>query len=83
MMRIIYLLIKLTIIVMDENKKKKVSATITAIVTLITSLVSIWLLSSCTLSLSLIKDSENSHQQTEQSVPVAVDSVSIHVPKPY
>ena len=68
---------------MDENKKKKISATITAIVTLITSLVSIWLLSSCTLSLSLIKDSENSHQQTEQSAPVGVDSVSINIPKPY
>lgn len=68
---------------MDENKKKKISATITAIVTLITSLVSIWLLSSCTLSLSLIKDSENSHQQTEQSIPVSADSASINIPKPY
>lgn len=83
MMRIIYLLIKLTIIVMDEQKKKKISATITAIVTLITTLVSIWLLGSCTLSLSLIKDSENSHQQTDQSIPVSVDSASINFPKPY
>lgn len=60
---------------MDSNKIYK---TIEILVKAILAIAAVWLAVSCTMSLSVSKNNQNSHQSTEQSQATTVDSVHVN-----
>lgn len=57
----------------------KIKATIKAIITFIVALAGIWLATSCTVSLSVQKNSAGSSQGVNQATEVKLDSIGSNV----
>ena len=66
---------------MTEETKKKLMKTLQIAVNAITAILAVWLAVSCTMSLSVSKNNQNSTQKTEQTSTSSVDSTSINLKK--
>lgn len=63
---------------MNVMETQKIYKTIEIVVKAILAIAAVWLAVSCTMSLSVSKNNQNSNQSVEQSQATTVDSVHVN-----